>query len=89
MMHIEHGLDTSSTTVLRTNRQTQAQAQAQTQAQAQAHSHYAVTLHHEESANASWPYLPTNQAHMTCRELTKVNKNNRDTQTSDCLKCQT
>ena len=31
--------------------------------QAQARSHYAVTLQCEESADASWPSLPTNQAH--------------------------
>ena len=41
----------SSTTVLRTNRQ----------AQAGSHYQYAVSLHREEGADASWP--STNQAH--------------------------
>ena len=27
------------------------------------HYQYAVTLHREESADASWPSLPTNQTH--------------------------
>ena len=40
----------SSTIVLKTNRQ------------AQARSHYVVMLHREESADASWLSLPTNQA---------------------------
>ena len=58
-----------------------------TNRQAQAHSHYAVMLHREES-DASWPSLPTNQAHA---EKTAMNKNNRDCnvhELGDHLKCQ-
>ena len=45
-------------------------------------------LHREESADASWPSLPTNQAHA---EKTAMNKNNRDYnvhELGDHLKCQ-
>ena len=45
-------------------------------------------LHHEESADASWPSWPTNQAHA---EKTAMNKNNVDYnvhELGDCLKCQ-
>ena len=43
--------------------QIQALLKTNRQAQAQAWSHYTVMLHREESADASWPSLSTNQAH--------------------------
>ena len=49
-------------------------------------------LHCEESANASWPSLPTNQAHAeNCGLKTAMNKNYRDCNVhklGDRLNCQ-